>query len=367
MKILQICPYDLHRPGGVQRHILSLADAMRRRGHEVKILSPGPAPQDAPPDCLYAGQRRVISLSGTQFEVSRASPREMGDLAAKLAVWGPDVAHYHTIWDPLLPLQLFRRLKIASVNTFHDTPPDTLSGKALRFAFGMMAKHYFLPRLDAAVAVSPAPAQHLDGKAEILPPVTDLSRFLGNPRRPDSNFTVLFYGRLEPRKGIRVLLDAWKRKRSNMRLVIAGSGPLETDVIAAAAEDPSIQHFPRPDDDGLLHLLSRAHLAVFPSPYGESFGIVLTEALAAGLPVIAAANAGYVNVLTGEGARGLVKPGDASALMRKIEEFRRKPVAAEWGARHAARFDSTARAPEFEALFHRARANWANRMHRPVK
>lgn len=379
MRVVQVSPYDLSRHGGVQQHIRSLAAELRRRGHEVLVVGPGAAVMGSKQD-LRIGRMRQVSFAGTSFELSLASKTELQTFAAQLAEWQPDIIHYHTMWVPFLSWQIFRRTKIASVGTFHDTPPPGPLGEGLRAAFKLMS-WFLLRRLDGAIAVSPAPLAHLRPgrhglRPVILPPATDLSEFLALEKTSVTDRqTVLFIGRLEPRKGINVLLDAWNMIASGHvpsphglimpRLVVAGSGELEAIVVEASHRlgDGLLQHIPAPNREQLLRLLSEASVAVSPAPYGESFGIILVEALASGTPIIAASNAGYVNILTGRGRDLLVKPGDANALAKKIVSLLASKnecqALGRWGREHARQFDISAVAAEFETVYRSAIANYS--------
>jgi phosphatidyl-myo-inositol alpha-mannosyltransferase len=374
MRVVQVSPYDLSRHGGVQRHIQSLAAELRRRGHEVLVIGPGVSVSGTDMD-LRIGRKRRISFIGTSFELSLASKTELRALTIKLAEWQPDVIHYHTMWVPFLPWQIFRRTQIASVATFHDTPPPGPMGAVLRAAFKLMS-WFLLRRLDGAIAVSSAPLAHLrpgrhGTRPLVLPPATDLSEFLTLEKAAVvDRQTVLFVGRLEPRKGINVLLDAWNMIASGYvplphglkmpRLVVAGSGELETIVVEASRRlgEAVLQHIPGPTRERFLQLLSEASIAVSPALHGESFGIILVEALASGTPIIAASNAGYVNVLTGQGRDLLVTPGDANALAKRIVSLLASKdecgTLGRWGREHAKQFDISAIEPEFEAVYRSA-------------
>lgn len=376
MRIVQISPYDLSRHGGVQQHVLSLAAELRKRGHEVLVIGPG---RDADQvrdasgvDIITLGSKRKVSLLGTSFELSLASMDELKHLSARLADFRPDVMHYHTMWVPLLAWQIFRNNRYASVATFHDTPPPGPSGDILRMLFKGLSR-YLLTRLDGAIAVSTAPLGHLRPgprgcKPLILPPVTDLQDFYRVEKKVDAGRkTALYFGRLEPRKGISVLLKTWDLLASGAvplpvgaempQLIVAGDGELEPLVKAAEQRlgQSCVQHVPSPDHEGLLELLSQASVVISPAVYGESFGIVLVEALASGTPVIGAANAGYVNVLTGPGEDLLVPPGDPVALARKISallgDAARWGALQAWGREHARQFDVAAAAPAFERVY----------------
>jgi phosphatidylinositol alpha-mannosyltransferase len=379
MRVVQVSPYDLSRHGGVQQHVLSLAAEFRRRGHEVLTVGPGTGVMDNDQN-LGIGRKRIVSLLGTSFELSLATKTELRALAGRLADWRPHIIHYHTMWVPFLPMQIFRQTQVASVATFHDTPPPGVMGSVLRNAFKPMS-WLLLRHLDGAMAVSPAPLGHLrpgrfGAQPMILPPATDLSEFLAVEKTAEMDQqTVLFVGRLEPRKGIKVLLDAWQQIAGGRvglpqglkmpRLVVAGSGELETMVVEASHRlgDACLHHEPAPDRRRLLQLFSGASVAVSPALYGESFGIILVEALASGTPIIASSNAGYVHVLTGRGRDLLVRPGDADALARKIVELlanrsERLSLGA-WGRHHARQFDVAAVASEFERVYRTAIGNYA--------
>ena len=379
MRVVQVSPYDLSRHGGVQQHIRSLATELRRRGHEVSVVGPGAAVMGSKQD-LRIGRMRQVSFAGTSFELSLASKPELQTFAARLAEWRPDIIHYHTMWVPFLPWQIFRRTKIASVATFHDTPPPGPTGAALRAAFKLMS-WFLLRHLDGAIAVSSAPLAHLrpgrrGTRPIILPPATDLSEFLALEKSAGTDRqSVLFVGRLEPRKGINVLLDAWNMIVSGQvpmpqglkmpTLVVAGSGELEALVVSASHRHgvALLQHVPAPSREQLLRLMSEASIAVSPALYGESFGIILVEALASGTPVIAASNTGYAKVLTGPGRDLLVKPGDAKALAGKIVTLLANKddcrALGRWGREHAKQFDISEIVTEFEAVYHSAIASYS--------
>lgn len=378
MRVVQVCPYDPDRHGGVQRHIHALDLALRERGHETLIIAPGSA---AAPQAgtMRLGAMRSVRFAGTRFEVTWATAAELTDVLERLQAWAPDVAHFHTPWDPLMPYQLFRRLDCTRVATFHDTPPPGLTGMALRGLFKMLS-HHLLGQLDGAIAVSAAPMAHLRPGASgvipvILPPVTALSPFFAVSKQAADRPTILFIGRLEPRKGVDVLMDATALLAEGKvqlppgipapQVIVAGEGDLRGCVLAMQDRlGPSwISLLPPPSVDAQLDLLRNATLAVSPALYGESFGIVLAEALASGTPILGADNAGYRTVLTGRGASLLTPPGDALALARKIarllqDEPERQALAA-WGRAHARQFDVTARIGDVEAIYREAMARHA--------
>ena len=380
MKIAQVCPYDMDRPGGVQAHIRDLGAALEALGHEVTILAPLVGEQAPPrngPRVVRLGRARRIGFGGTAYEISIALGEEKKRLASLVETGCFDVMHYHTMWTPLLPFQVFLRSKAANVATFHDTPAPTCEGRMLAHAFRAMSR-MLLPKLDGVVTPSEAPLGHLarvGPPVTILPPCTDLSRFASarparRPRFDDGRVNILFLGRLETRKGAALLLDAYRKLASEalaLRLIIAGKGEMEQSLreFAAAHALPNIEFVGGFTDEEAPQLYADCDIFCAPAAYGESFGIVIVEALASAKPVVAAANAGYRSVLTGEGARFLTPPGDVDALADALRTLAtdsalRAKLAA-WGPPHAMAYDARAVAPRFVALYEEAIARFKAR------
>jgi glycosyltransferase involved in cell wall biosynthesis len=375
MNIVQICPYNIDRPGGVQRHVLALAACLRAFGHNVLIVAPGPKSGESD-DIYYVGRQREIGMSGTRFELTWAAPQELRRLFKHFHDWKADLLHFHSLWTPLMPFQIFKRWGGPVIVTFHDTPPPGIGGDVLRLLFKAMSR-WILARIDGAIAVSQAPMMHLypgsGGVVPIvIPPAVDIAMMTAGSakRKTDSaSLRFLFVGRLERRKGISELLRAWDAVQQSpqasacrFKLTIAGKGKLSAMVKEAEHKQgrDRLEFIEAPADSELKQLYSEADIFVAPSPFGESFGIVLLEAMANGVPVIAAANAGYVNVMTGPAAQGLVPPGDINALAGKMLQFAedknlRLTLAAS-GPQHAAHYDIRVIAPQIEDIYRSALA-----------
>jgi phosphatidylinositol alpha-mannosyltransferase len=384
LKIAQLCPYDIHRPGGVQRHIVDLSIALRALGHDVTVIAPhvgaGAAEAGAPQGAassnspgfsiVYIGRGRLFALNETQFEITLAFGDQRKRLKELLRGGAFDVVHFHTLASPFLPIQALRASPAANVATFHAVPPNAGTGSIQRLlsrAFG----RWLAPKLDGVILASEV-HRNLHGvdavsPLAVLPPCTNLSSFETEapPLRQyrDHRVNLLFLGRLEPRKGAMVLLRSYNllcRKGLPVRLLLAGDGPeramLERYVHEHRVLDVIFLGRIEPADVPRLYAACDVFCA--PSLYAEGFGIVLAEAMASGKPIVAAANAGYRTVLTGEAADFLVPPGDVEACSSKLEILIADPGLrrrlGEWGRREAMRYDSASRAPDFVALYQEA-------------
>ena len=353
MKVVQVCPYDINRFGGVQTHIRALQATLSGLGHETMIVCPGVPSATGGGTTEHSshvttlGRGRMIRFAGTQFEVTWASPTQVRETSRDVQEWGADVIHYHTILSPFMPYQFFRTLEIPSVATFHATPPGGLP-EALMRTIGRAAVRHVAKRLEVMIGVSDSALAALGRDpvscpTKIIPPVIDLAPFLAlkRPRLPDRGqyLNMLVFGRLEPRKGIDTLLQAWADLEGRLttqtvqrmpRLVIAGEGPLEDDVREAAHKSKSgrLTHLPAQDGEELKGLMSEADLVVAPANYGESFGIVLAESMAAGVPVLAADNDGYRKVLSRDLPDHLFPKQDPAQLAdRLLDLCQRSPDA----------------------------------------
>lgn len=365
MRIVQILPYAMARPGGVQAHVRDLSRWLRGEGHEVRVVAP-PTPEGvcaAGTECC--GRSRLVSMFGTRFEVSYAFGPERRRLVEDLRDWGADLVHLHTPWTPFVAWQVWRGLRLPTVTTFHATLPGTESGGATARLLRAAAGH-FLSHSRVVVVPSPTPLVHLGAAAqrarvEVVPPCIDLKPWRDAQKSvQNQHLEIAFLGRFEARKGLDVLLAAWPEIASalpNARLTVAGGGELRPLVAAALAAPHGgrIRLVEQPDDATARALVAGADIFAAPAPYGESFGLVLVEAMAAGALPVAAANPGYASVMSGEGAELLVPPGDAGALARRIVSLAGDRPARErllaWAARRCEAADIRSAGPVFARLY----------------
>jgi phosphatidylinositol alpha-mannosyltransferase len=357
MKIGLVCPYDYHSLGGVQTHIRQLAHALVEMGHQVKVLAPR-GNRQAGPEVIPAGDCRRVRFSGTAFEITWVRLGELLELRRRLLAEEFDVLHFHTIWNPFMPVQLLFTSRAPKVATFHDTAPDTLLGRLLaRTLMPLAAAILRGLLLDRSIAVSPSPVPHLThlyrGQLKIVPNGVDFQHFRPPANTPlsryqDGSFNILYLGRLEERKGVFYLLKAYARlraRRGNLRLLLAGDGHLRDEVesFIHSGSIPDVEMLGTVDEETKRRLYATCDVYCSPAVAGESFGIVLLEAMASGKPAVGAANSGYRCVLTGEGEKLLVPPRDVDALEQKLEQLMDDVELRErlgrWGVEEAARYD----------------------------
>ncbi|HJZ77605.1 MAG TPA: glycosyltransferase family 4 protein [Vicinamibacterales bacterium] len=325
MRIAVFAPYDLARPGGVATHIRAQARALRARGHEASVFGPASAP-------LRDGERALssavaITFGGTESGLG-LSPLAARAVRALFRRERFDVVHVHEPLTPLLPWFALRASPAPLVGTFHVHREEghRLYPVARRLLAPLVA------RVSRRIAVSEAARQtvaaHFPGTYDIVPNGVDVDVFREPRPRPAAmrgGRNVVFVGRLEPRKGVEHLVDAMARVRPrhpDARLVVVGDGPARSTLDSAArAAGVEATFVGRVDDAELPGYFQSADIVCSPATGGESFGIVLLEALSCGTPIVATQIDGY-RALVGDAACGrLVPPGDAPALAAGIDEM----------------------------------------------
>lgn len=336
MRIGVVCPYAVDVPGGVQLHVRDQARELRRRGHVVGVLAPGaeeegpggePVPGDGgladDPGLELAGRAVAVPFNGS---VARLA---FGPLAAArvrrwLAEGRWDLVHVHEPASPSLGLLALLAAQVPVVGTFHSALERS---RAMRAAQPLLRPG--LERLSARVAVSEdarrTVVEHLGGDAVVVPNGVQVDDFTSAaPRggweglRAGRPPVVAFLGRLdEPRKGLAVLaaaLPALRAAHPGLRLLVAGTGDGEVLRRLPAADAAAVEVLGPVDEEAKRALLASVDAYVAPQTGGESFGIVLVEAMAAGAPVVASALPAFRRVLA-DGALGALFPvGDAAGL-----------------------------------------------------
>jgi phosphatidylinositol alpha-mannosyltransferase len=348
-----VSPYSLTIPGGVQQQVLGLARSLRALGHEVRVLGPCDGP---PPDPFVTplGNSLPTAVNGSVAPLAPDASAALRTIRA-LNDEAFDVLHVH---EPLVPGPSLTSLlvKLAPVvATFHSAG-DSGAYKAFSRQLKWVAS-----RIDIRVAVSKDAVElahrYIGGDYEVLFNGIELGMYNAVQSRPREN-AIFFCGRHEPRKGLSVLLEAHSHLPQDVRLWIASDGPETEELKTRYPADARIEWLGRISDEEKLDRLARAAVFCAPSLRGESFGIVLLEAMAAGTPVVACDIDGYRNVAThGENAL-LVPAGDsaalATALARIIADSRLATSLTVAGREHSQSFSMDALAVKYVEMYYRA-------------
>lgn len=335
MRIALVCPYDWAAHGGVRGHVAALAGQLAR-DHEVRIVAPsatgrvgattrgGPGDPDGPVPLTVVGRPLGVRFNRSVAPVA-LSPLAVRRVTRALADFDPHVVHVH---EPLAPMVSAAAAAFGPhpvVGTFHAWSARDRAYRAAAPLGRRVAR-----RLDARIAVSPAAQEYAAGALglplgafRVVPNGVDRDAFAGavplpelaDPERP----LLLFVGRLEPRKGLDVAIRAYLRLRAatpRVRLCVVGDGPERSrcQEMVPPSLRPDVLFVGRVAADELPRYHASADVFLAPATSGESFGVVLLEAMAAGLPIVASGIPGYRTVMA-DGLQGrLVRAGDAFAL-----------------------------------------------------
>ena len=325
LRIGLICPYSLTTPGGVQGQVMGLARSLRKMGHEVRVLGPC---DGAPPDTFVTpiGESLPTVANGS---IAPLAPDPSAALRTIRVLRDEqfDVLHLH---EPLTPGANITALVMRTapiVATFHA------AGESLSYKYLSAPLKGFASKIDHRVAVSKDAVhlaqRYIGGDYQILPNGVELDRFLTYSQTPRATHdesrptrqSIFFCGRHEPRKGLEILLQAHATLPDTVDLWIASEGPETERLKREWAGDSRIIWLGRISDAEKAMRLSQADVFCAPSLGGESFGVVLIEAMAAGTPIVASALDGYLNVATNEVDALLVEPNnptDLEAALRRI-------------------------------------------------
>ncbi len=358
----------LDAPDGVQQYVLTVARHLAARGHEVHLVTSTTTRTDL--ERLHVlGRKMRVSFNGNVL--ATPLPARAADVDRLLAEADFDVLHVQLPHSPVLAGRVVRRAPadVAVVGTFHILPDSWLTAWGTR-GLGLLERRT-LRRFDEVVAVS-APAaqfarQAFGVAATVIGNPVDMTRFSAPPLREAGDpLRVVFLGRLVARKGPRELVDAAAYVQDHRltarpwRLTLAGTGPLHDDLVRRVEAAGLTDRVDLPgfiDEDAKAALLADADLVVLPSTGGESFGISVVEAMAAGGgPVLAGDNPGYRSTMAGLESQ-LVDPrdrvafGHALAMWITDDEARAAAIAHQREA--ARRFDAETVTDSLESLYRR--------------
>ncbi len=312
-----ICPYSLSVPGGVQAQVLGLARELRRCGVEVRVL----APCDGPPPATFVTPLGNSLPTATNGSVAPLAPDPSCQLRTIRALTDEafDVLHLHEPFAPG-PTQTALLVNTAPiVATFHAAG-NTTAYRYLRRAI-LAASDRIALRVAVSNDARDLAQQFIGGDYDVLFNGVELETFRASSPHPATGPTIFFIGRHEDRKGLGVLLEAMRHVPDDVRLWIGGTGPDTAELKARYAADARLEWLGRVSDQEKLARLKGATVFCAPSLRGESFGVVLAEAMAAGTAVVASALDGYRNVATDGVDAVLVPAGDAEALGQALREL----------------------------------------------
>ena len=353
LRIGIVSPYSLTVPGGVQQQVLGLARSLRAKGHEVRVLGPCDGP---PPDAFVTplGNSLPTAVNGSIAPLAPDASAALRTIRA-LNDEAFDVVHVH---EPLVPGPSLTALLVKMapvVATFHS------AGESAAYRTFSRQLKWVASRIDIRVAVSKDAVElaqrYIGGDYEVLFNGIELGDYSSPSTTPREN-AIFFIGRHEERKGLSNLLEALAQLPPDVRLWIASDGPQTAELKTRFSSDSRIEWLGRISDSEKISRMSRASVFCAPSLHGESFGVVLLEAMAAGTPVVASNLDGYRNVATDDETALLVETGNvaglASALARVLVDPRLAARLTANGREHAQRFSMDALADRYIEMYERA-------------
>ena len=322
MRVGMVCPYSFDEPGGVQAHVLDLAYELINRGHDVRVL--GPASEDTPlPDFVTrGGPALAVPYNGSVARL--AVGPHMRRITRQFIQDGDfDVLHVHEPNATSFSLAAVRSAEGPIVATYHASATSSV---ALKAALPVLRTN--LEKIRGGIAVSEMArrwqVEQVGTDPVVIPNGVDTARFAAHRRAPNHtrDVEIAFLGRLdEPRKGLEVLLEGVDKLDAPVRVTVMGAGAEHTH--------PGVTFLGRVSEQEKAEVLGRADIYVAPNTGGESFGIVLVEAMAAGCAVVASDLEAFAAVVdaAGEHPAGLLFPvGDADALATKVQLLIDDPV-----------------------------------------
>ncbi len=368
MKIGLVCPYNIGLGGGVQEIVFAVREHLERRGHTAKIIT-------AQPRTLSGIDTSNVIFLGTSIDLKWPN-HTTAPLSSSLSLEAIeqvmeeekfDILHFHEPWVPALSRQILSRSQSVNIGTFHAKVPETIMNRTLAKVITPYLRSA-LKDLHELTAVSEPAAEYVssltDRPITLIPNGINLDQFqpktsaqTGMPK------TILYIGRLEHRKGLKYLLFAFNvlvQADPHVRLLIAGNGPdrLRLEALVVELNIPNVEFLGYVSNEKKIALLSEADIFCSPAIFGESFGVVLLEAMASSLPVVAGDNSGYASVMQELGALSLVNPKDTPDFARRlalmIHEPKLRALWQAWAARYVKQFAYEKIVDSYEKLYEEA-------------
>lgn len=328
MKIGLVCPYNIYKSGGVQECVLALRAEYIKLGHKAVIITPKPRGRNLPPIEgveLVGDARDIKSPFHTTAQVSASFDNAQIDEV--LQKYNFDILHFHEPWVPIVSRQILTRSNTTNVATFHAKLPETMMSRSIEKVITPYTKS-ILKYIDAYTAVSEAATDYIASLTtetiHIVPNGIDYAKYQTKATKKPHNHSIVYIGRLEKRKGVIYLLQAFDKLKyylPDAKLIIAGDGPdrakLENFVDINNIHNVEFKGFIK--ESTKIKLLQNASIFCSPAIYGESFGIVLLEAMASGTVTVAGNNPGYTSVLKDTGNLSIVNVKDTTEFARKLQ------------------------------------------------
>ena len=334
MKIAMVSPYDFTWPGGVTAHVSQLAQELTHCGHQVKVIAPhSPSRQCFAADSFVPLGRSVPLPGGGSIARVSLSWWLYPKVRDMLQEERFDIIHLHEPLAPLLPLCFLEFSDTVNVGTFHAT-----ATRQHLYRLSQPIVKRWHSRLHGGIAVSPAAHNYVHKffprEYRIIPNGVDVDHFAANakpwPEYQDGKTNILFVGRMEKRKGLKYLLEAYCRLKwdhPNIRLIVVGPGNLDKDSqgILSARNPEDVVFVGSVSYQDLPRYYASADIYCSPATGQESFGIVLLEAMACGKPIVASAIEGYMGIVK-DGQQGLLFPKrDSQALAQSLAHLIENP------------------------------------------
>jgi phosphatidyl-myo-inositol alpha-mannosyltransferase len=372
MKIGLVCPYNITKGGGVQEIVKALQAGLAARGHEVVIITPQPRENNK------RIKNTILLGTATDFRSPMATTAQVSasvdgkEIEEMLQREKFDVLHFHEPWVPMLSRQILSRSDCVNIATFHAKLPETMMSRTVARVVTPYTRSV-LKYLHSFTAVSDAAMEYLrtmtDEPVSIIPNGIDLNHYHVPRKKPQQkDKTILYIGRLEKRKGVMYLINAYallSKEYPGLKLVIAGDGvdryKLEERVAELGLKN--VKFLGYVTETRKRKLLRESDLFCAPAIYGESFGIVLLEAMASGLVTVAGNNPGYSSVLQGLGSLALVDPKQKEEFAKRMELLLYEPqlrrLWLNWAKQAVPQYDYANVVEQYEAVYQSALDKYA--------
>ena len=324
MRVGIVCPYSFDVPGGVQNHIMDLAEALIALGHDVSVLAPADEDVPLPPYVVPAGRSVPFPYNGSVARIS-FGPVSTTRVRRWLARGEFDVLHVHEPFSLSLSMLAVLAARGPVVATFHTAMTRS---RAMAAAQGLL--QLVLERITARIAVSAlarkVQVEHVGGGAVEIPNGVAVAKFANASRLPGwpgEGGAIGFLGRFtESRKGFALLRTAYAElaaTRPGLRLLVAGPGERDELLEGLPPElHERVTYLGKVSEEDKARMLRSVDVYVAPNIGGESFGMILTEAMAAGTAIVASDLDAFRRVLDGGRAGDLFPVGDVDALSASV-------------------------------------------------